>query len=112
MGLPARQVDDDDATPARCGRYETWRSLDPRHCALMDCLSRQADDSEMARLWLGVIDQALVDAFTPRPRTETFWATSAHHWLRSAGFDDACSNAGLNPSWARRQISVAHGAHR
>ena len=107
--LVADAVGTDDAQ-SRVGKYATWRSNDPTHQTLMAQLAAQSDPDEYSRLWLSVIDQALVDAFTPRPRTESFWADSAHFWLKSPGFDDACSSAGLNPAWARRVIRASRGA--
>jgi hypothetical protein len=112
-------VADADDGPRERGKYVTWRSLDPLHQAVMRCLAPHVTDAPEARLWLAVIEQALVDEhlgtrrhcdFDPEDRR---WRDSGldSFFLRSQRCHDVCDLAGLDWPWFRRIVD-AYAAHR
>jgi len=95
----------------RQGAYITWRSHNPRHVALMDRLAAQAIDNELARLWLAVIDQALVDAFILSRATKADFRLrrGVRVWFYSRRFQFACDLAGIDWAWAGAAIEAYAG---
>jgi hypothetical protein len=116
-------ADDGARQHRRCrtgrGRYETWRSIDPLHSAFMDALAAQADDTEEARLWLAVLDQALVDHFLGAGRPYNFdpedWRWQAAGWdvrfLGSQRCRDIVELIGVDWDWFRELLD-RYAAHR
>lgn len=107
-------LEDDDVSdqPAERGAYETWRSLDPWHCALMNILASHVVDTPDARLYFAVIEQALVDGFVLKGAgmdpEDLRWYQGVGHprrFLRSERFTAMCEACGLDATWTRECIA-------
>ncbi|MDP2322547.1 MAG: hypothetical protein Q8N51_00765 [Gammaproteobacteria bacterium] len=103
--------DGEDDSPDARGPYETWRSLDPWHCALMNILVSHVDNNPYARLWFAVIEQAVLDLYVLNGAgmdpQDLKWFRSGwcRRFLRSQRFTAICGACGLDPAWTRQCIA-------
>lgn len=103
--------DDQDSRPEERGPYETWRSLDPWHCGLMNILAAHVHETPEARLYFAVIEQALVDVYVLKGAgmdpedLRWFQAGWGRRFFRTQRFTAMCEACGLDPVWTRECIA-------
>lgn len=73
----------------------------------MSLLASQVPDDPWSRLWLAVLDRALVDAYivTGAIQSDRRWMRGARSWLGGPRFKIVCEQAGLDPVWVRQTIA-------
>ncbi|MBL8224482.1 MAG: hypothetical protein JNM50_04055 [Chromatiales bacterium] len=107
-------LDEGAGERAERGKYETWRAIDPLHQQVMTVLARHAGQEAEQRLWLGVIEQALVDEFllgsslAEMEPAERRWHRCGYtrRFLHSAACSRVCDLAGLQPAFFRRVLRL------